>query len=205
MQTIGSAAPSLVAPGLAFMFTAHEPAAVAAAVNVTAMWANGSVFEATCQQTYSSLFRGLAPPFGVRIAIRCPQCAVYSQQRTAFSIETAFAKPCLISLSCAHASLPANSVCNDRTAFVASRVTGCAAQNLFAPEHSDVCLTAIHAGLLTGAGGQFSIQAAAAGIDYQGCVGNGTIINRFACTGPGRESSGSIFNILRRVWWLCRC
>ncbi len=64
-------------------------------------------------------------------------------------------------------------VCDDRTAFVASRVTGCAAQNLYAPEHSDVCLTAIHAGLLTSAGGQFSVQAVAAGIDYQGCTSNG--------------------------------
>ena len=59
-------------------------------------------------------------------------------------------------------------------AFVASRVTGCAAQNLFAPEHSDVCLTAIHAGLLTDAGGEFSFKAVAAGIDYQACSGNGT-------------------------------
>ena len=69
------------------------------------------------------------------------------------------------------------SVCNDRTAFIASRVTGCAAQNLYAPEHSDVCLTAIHAGLLTSAGGEFAVQATAAGVDYQSCVANGTRIN----------------------------
>ena len=66
------------------------------------------------------------------------------------------------------------SVCDDRTAFVASRVTGCAAQNVYAPEHSDVCLTAIHAGLLKSEGGEFSIQAVTAGIDYQGCTSNGT-------------------------------
>jgi hypothetical protein len=73
-------------------------------------------------------------------------------------------------------TLNSSSVCNDRVAFVASRVTGCAAQNLFAPEHSDVCLTAIHAGLLTDSGGLFSFKAFAAGIDYQACSGHGTCI-----------------------------
>ena len=76
---------------------------------------------------------------------------------------------------CVHITWIEPAVCNDRTAFVTSRVTGCAAQNLFAPEHSDVCLTAIHAGLLTNTGGQFSVQTSAAGIDYQGCIGNGTV------------------------------
>jgi hypothetical protein len=52
-------------------------------------------------------------------------------------------------------------------------VTGCAAQNLYAPDHSDVCLSAAHAGLLTSAGGTFEVKIANAGIDYQGCTSNG--------------------------------
>jgi hypothetical protein len=74
VQTVGSAAPSLVAPGLAFMFTALEPATVEVASNVTAMWMAGSVFVAACQQTYSTLFRSLTPPIGLKITIQCPQC-----------------------------------------------------------------------------------------------------------------------------------
>jgi hypothetical protein len=74
VQTVSSAAPSLVAPGLAFMFTALEPATVEAATNVTAMWTAGSTFVATCQQTYSNLFRSLTPPIGLKITIQCPQC-----------------------------------------------------------------------------------------------------------------------------------
>jgi hypothetical protein len=57
--------------------------------------------------------------------------------------------------------------------FATSGVTGCASQNVFAPEQADVCLTAIHAGLLTSAGGAFAVKAVAAGIDYQGCTLNG--------------------------------
>ncbi len=74
VQTTGSAAPSLIAPGFAFIFPAIEAPATAAAVNVTAMFTSGTVFEAACQQTYSTLFRGLAPPIGLTITVRCPQC-----------------------------------------------------------------------------------------------------------------------------------
>ncbi len=77
MQTTGSAAPSLIAPGLAFMFPALEASATAAAANVTAAWTAGAVFQAACQQTYSTLFRGLTPPSGLAITVRCPQCTTY--------------------------------------------------------------------------------------------------------------------------------
>ncbi len=67
--------------------------------------------------------------------------------------------------------------CDDRIMFATSSVTGCASQNVFAPEQSDVCLTAIHAGLLSSAGGAFSVKAVAAGIDYQGCTLNGACVS----------------------------
>ncbi len=52
-------------------------------------------------------------------------------------------------------------------------MTGCAAQNLYAPDYSDVCLSAAHAGLMTSAGGSFEVKIANAGIYYQGCTANG--------------------------------
>ena len=54
-------------------------------------------------------------------------------------------------------------------------MTGCAAQNLYAPDHSDVCLAAAHAGLVTSAGGTFEVNIADAGIAYQGCTANGLL------------------------------
>ena len=66
--------------------------------------------------------------------------------------------------------------CNDRGAFFLASVTGCAAQNLYAPDHSDVCLAAAHAGLVTGAGGTFEVSIADAGIAYQGCTANGSLV-----------------------------
>ena len=79
VQTLASAAPSLIAPGLAFMFPAVESVALASATNVTAAWTSGSVFEASCQLTYSALFRGLSPPLGLSITIRCPQSTILSR------------------------------------------------------------------------------------------------------------------------------
>ncbi len=148
------------------MFPVLEPVASASATNVTAAWTSGSVLEATCQQTYSALFRGVSPPLGLKISILCPQSTLRLGQ---FILK-------IRELSLFN-SFSTITDCDDRSAFSASRVTGCAAQNLYAPEHSDVCLTAIHAGLMTSAGGEFAIQAVAAGIEYQGCVGNGADCN----------------------------
>ena len=63
--------------------------------------------------------------------------------------------------------------CNDKSAYFLASVTGCAAQNLYAPDHSDVCLSAAHAGLVTSAGGTFEVEITDAGVDYQGCTANG--------------------------------
>jgi hypothetical protein len=87
VQTTSSAAPSLIAPGLAFMFTALEPAAITAATNVTAMLTAGSTLQAACQQTFSSLFRGLTPPSGVKITIHCPKCMAICSQGHFISVD----------------------------------------------------------------------------------------------------------------------
>ncbi len=58
-------------------------------------------------------------------------------------------------------------------------MTGCAAQNLYAPDYSDVCLAAAHAGLVTSAGGTFEVKITDAGVDYQGCTANGVYSSAF--------------------------
>ena len=76
-------------------------------------------------------------------------------------------------------------------------VTGCAAHNLFAPDASDVCLTALQAGLLRpastgtfvvrivptrtpalvgGGGAAAATGAALAGVEFQGCTANGMLL-----------------------------
>ena len=88
--------------------------------------------------------------------------------------------------------------CNDRASFVLSSVTGCAAHNMFAPDASDVCLTALQAGLLRpaaagtfvvrivptrtpalvvgGGGAAVATGAALASVEFQGCTANGMLL-----------------------------
>jgi hypothetical protein len=73
VQTAGSAAPSPVAPGLAFMFAAAEPDMASASAMVAASLGSSTVLNATCQQTFSELFRGIAPALGTNISIMCPK------------------------------------------------------------------------------------------------------------------------------------
>jgi hypothetical protein len=74
VQTAGSGAPSLVAPGLAFSFAALEPAVARAASTLTAALSSAAVLNATCQQTFSELLRGRTPALGATIRITCPKC-----------------------------------------------------------------------------------------------------------------------------------
>jgi hypothetical protein len=101
-----------------------------------------------------------------------------------------FLPVCFI-IVCTIALSPA--VCNDRASYVLSSVTGCAAHNVFAPDATDVCLGAMHAGLIQpAAGGTFSVQvvpvpvsvtasgtrsaaATLGGVEFQGCIANGML------------------------------
>ena len=58
----------------AFYFPSLEQSAASLAAVVSAVWNTSAPLNATCQQTFSSLFRGLVPPRNTRVTISCPQC-----------------------------------------------------------------------------------------------------------------------------------
>ena len=58
----------------AFYFPTLEQSIASLAAVVTAVWNTSVPLNATCQQTFASLFRGLVPPRNTRATISCPQC-----------------------------------------------------------------------------------------------------------------------------------
>jgi hypothetical protein len=60
----------------AFFFPAVEPSTARLAAIVSASLNSSVPLNATCQQTFASLFRGLIPPLHTHVTISCPQCTI---------------------------------------------------------------------------------------------------------------------------------
>jgi hypothetical protein len=99
-------------------------------------------------------------------------------------------------------------------------VTGCAAHNIFAPDASDVCLTALQAGLLRpaaagtfvvrvvptrtpaligGGGAAVETGAVLAGVEFQGCTANGMLLCFCALVHPFTLQSRILIGIFDAI------
>ncbi len=76
VQTSAGVPAAMLPARAAFYFPAVEPSTARLATIVSRSLNSSVPFNATCQQTFSSLFRGLVPPLHSHVTISCPQCTM---------------------------------------------------------------------------------------------------------------------------------